>query len=380
MEPQGRRGFLLGWVLTFAAILLFLHFFMGPPAPGGISYSEFKELLRAGTVADVVLGSERITGTIDVADPDRLARLLPEATRDRLVRDNGRFSTVRVEDPTLVEELEAMGYEVKPLVLARTGKIPDDASVVVVAGPRSDFFGPEVDALDGYLGRGGKLLVMLDPPVRPGQQDPEALKRFLGKQGIQVATNVVIEMNPLRQMATGSADVVIIDAFESHPITRDLKIVALFPGVRSVTLADKPPTGVVGQRLAVTSQDSFGETDFAALRRGEAKPDAGDARGPLPVAVVATRDKARVVAYGTSLLAVNQYFAQPGNRDLVLNTVPWLAEEEHLISIQPMDTKSTPVFLSAQQKQTVQWLAIGVVPGVFLLGGIVAVVRRRSAK
>ena len=276
--------------------------------------------------------------------------------------------------------MEGVGYEVKPLLLARAGKIPDDASVVIVAGPRSDFFGPEVDALEAYVGRGGKLLVMLDPPVRPGQQDPEALKRFLGKYGIQVGSNVVIEMNPLRQMATGSADVVIIDAFEPHPITRDLKIVALFPGARSVTVADKPPAGVTGQRLAVTSRDSFGETDFAALRRGEAKPDAGDPRGPLPVAVVATRDKSRIVAYGTSLLAVNQYVGQPGNRDLLLNTVSWLAEEENLISIRPKDTRATPVFLNAQQKQAAVWLPIVVLPGLAVVGGIVAAVRRRSIK
>jgi ABC-type uncharacterized transport system involved in gliding motility auxiliary subunit len=276
--------------------------------------------------------------------------------------------------------LEGVGYEVKPLVLARTGKIPDDASVVIIAGPRSDFFGPEVDALDAYVGRGGKLLVMLDPPVRPGQQEPEALKRFLAKYGIQAGSNVVIEMNPLRQMATGSADVVIIDAFEPHPITRDLKIVALFPGARSVALADKPPAGVMGQRLAVTSRDSFGETDFAALRRGEAKPDAGDPRGPLPVGVVATRDKARVVAYGTSLLAVNQYIAQPGNRDLVLNTVSWLAEEENLISIRPKDTKATPMFLTSQQSQAVNWLPLVVLPGLAVAGGIIAAVRRRSIK
>ena len=93
-----------------------------------------------------------------------------------------------------------MSYDVKPLVLARSGKIPDDASVVVIAGPRSDLFGPELDALDAYVGRGGKLLVMLDPAVRPGQQEPEALKRFLGKYGIQPGNNVVIEANPLTHL------------------------------------------------------------------------------------------------------------------------------------------------------------------------------------
>jgi ABC-type uncharacterized transport system involved in gliding motility auxiliary subunit len=276
--------------------------------------------------------------------------------------------------------LEAVNYEVKPLVLARTGQVPDDASVVVVAGPRSDLFGPEIDALDGYLGRGGKLLVLLDPPTRPGQQDPESLKRLLVRYGITVGSNVVIELNPLKQMATGAADLVIVDTFEPHAITRDLRIVALFPSARTVGLVDKLPDGVSGQRLAVTSQESFAETDLAAIRRGQANPDPDYPRGPLPVAVVATRDKARIVAFGTSLLAVNQYISQPGNRDLFLNAVSWLAEEEDQISIRPRDTRQTPVFLSAQQQQAVFWIPVVILPALAVAGGIVAVVRRRAAK
>ena len=44
--------------------------------------------------------------------------------------------------------------------------MPADASDVVVAGPQTDLFGPEVDALRRYLARGGKLLFLLDPPGR----------------------------------------------------------------------------------------------------------------------------------------------------------------------------------------------------------------------
>ena len=80
-------------------------------------------------------------------------------------------------------------------------------------------------------------------------------------------------MNPLKQMATGAADLVIVDTFEPHPITRDLRIVTLFPATRTVGVAAKLPTGVTGQRLGMTSRDSFAETDLAALRRGEARPD-----------------------------------------------------------------------------------------------------------
>ncbi len=93
---------------------------------------------------------------------------------------------------------------------------------------------------------------------------------------------------------------------------------------------------------------------------------------------MARKDKARIVVYGTSNLASNQFLNLQGNRDFFLNTVSWLAEEEDQISIRPKDAKQTPVFLNANQAQLVFLLPVVVVPGLVLLGGIVAVVRRRA--
>src|SRR5262249_49344683 len=42
-------------------------------------------------------------------------------------------------------------YTVDKVVLAQTGAVPDDASVVVIAGPKTDFFPNEIDALKKYL-------------------------------------------------------------------------------------------------------------------------------------------------------------------------------------------------------------------------------------
>jgi ABC-type uncharacterized transport system involved in gliding motility auxiliary subunit len=98
------------------------------------------------------------------------------------------------------------------------------------------------------------------------------------------------------------------------------------------------------------------------------------------VAAVATRDKARIVVYGTSNLASNQFLNVQGNRDFFLNTVSWLAEQEDLISIRPKDTRQTPVFLTSQQAQAVFLIPVVVLPGIVLVGGIVTLVRRRAAK
>jgi len=98
-----------------------------------------------------------------------------------------------------------------------------------------------------------------------------------------------------------------------------------------------------------------------------AQPDPQDLNGPLTVAAVATLDKARIVVYGTSSIAANQFLNIQGNRDFFLNTVSWLAEEEDQISIRPKDVKQTPVFMSSNQAQAVFLLPIVVLPALVLV-------------
>jgi ABC-type uncharacterized transport system involved in gliding motility auxiliary subunit len=191
----------------------------------------------------------------------------------------------------------------------------------------------------------------------------------------------VIEVNPIGRLFGIGPEVPIVQEYTSHPITRDLTgISTLFPLTRSVTPAKTPPSGVSVQPLARTSPDSWGETDRASLQAGQVKPDPADPRGPLAVAVVATKDKARLVVYGTSNLAANQFLNLQGNRDFFLNTVSWLAEEEDLISIRPKETRQAPVFLTALQAQAVFLIPVVVLPGLILLGGVVTLVRRRASQ
>jgi ABC-type uncharacterized transport system involved in gliding motility auxiliary subunit len=271
--------------------------------------------------------------------------------------------------------LERSNYEVKPLVLAREGKVPDDAAAVILPGPKTDLFPPEFEALDAYVGKGGKLLIMANPFQNEG------LKKWVAKYGVELGDNLIIEPSPLGRLFGIGPEVPIVQQYESHPITRDMGGVStLFPLTRTVSAAKTPPPGMTVRPLAQTSPQSWGETNRDALQRGEAQPDPQDPRGPLSVAAVATKDKSRLVVLGTSNLASNQFLNLQGNRDFFLNMVSWLAEEEDQISIRPKDAKQTPVFLSAQQWQAVFLLPVVVLPALMLVAGIVVVVRRRAAK
>jgi ABC-type uncharacterized transport system involved in gliding motility auxiliary subunit len=157
-------------------------------------------------------------------------------------------------------------------------------------------------------------------------------------------------------------------------------IMTIFPLSRTIDPAKTPPAGVSVLSLVKTSNQSWAETNRAALEKGQINPDPEDPKGPLSLAAVATKDKARIVVYGTSEVASNQFLNFQGNRDFFMNTVSWLAEEEGQIAIRPKDTKQTPVFLSAQQAQASFLLPVVLLPAIPIVGGIIAVVRRRSAK
>jgi len=336
----------------------------------------------------VVLETKDRSEKVLDAEEEKLTNGLVKLTREGkrvvyVVQGHGEHDLGSTDRPGFSEAKAAMeraNYEVKPLALARQDKIPDDAAVVIVPGPRTELLAPEVTALETYIGRGGKLLVMVDPGI-VGNVQADGLLRLLGKFGFELGNNLVIELNPIGRLFGIGPEVPIIQQYEPHPITRDMTgITTLFPLTRTVEAVKTAPTGVVVTPLAKTSAESWAETDRASLQAGQVKPDPQDPKGPVTVAAVATKDKARIVVYGTSSLAANQFLNLQGNRDFFLNTVSWLAEQEDLIAIRPKDTRQTPVFLTSQQAQVAFFVPVVVLPGLILAGGIFTFVRRRAAR
>jgi gliding motility-associatede transport system auxiliary component len=336
----------------------------------------------------VVLETKTRSEKVTDAEEEKLTNGLLKVTREGkrvvyVVQGHGEADLANTERPGFSEAKTAMersNYEVKPLALARLAKIPDDAAVVIVPGPRTEFFPPEIDALDGYLGKGGKLLLMVNPPFPQRVQD-DAVKRLAARYGVDLGDNLVVELSPIGRIFGIGPEVPIVQQYEPHPITRDLNgVTTLFPLTRTVNAAKTLPSGVNVQPLAKTSPDSWGESSRQEIESGQVKPDPDEPHGPLTIAAVATKDKTRVLVYGTSNVATNQFLNLQGNRDFFLNGVSWLAEEEDQISIRPKDTKQTPVFLSSQQAQAVFWLPVVILPGLAIVGGIVAVARRRAAQ
>ena len=80
-------------------------------------------------------------------------------------------------------------------MLAQTNEIPADATVLVVAGPRTDLLEQEVPLLDELPApRSGKLLVLLDPPDDLKEPAPmPRLDGLLKEWGIDATESVVVD-------------------------------------------------------------------------------------------------------------------------------------------------------------------------------------------
>ncbi|MDQ3487349.1 MAG: ABC transporter, partial [Acidobacteriota bacterium] len=87
--------------------------------------------------------------------------------------------------------------------------------------------------------------------------------------------------------------------------------------------------------------------------------------------------ESRVVVMGDSDFASNRWLGISGNRDLFLNSVNWLAQQENLISIRARDPEDRRITLSADQDRRIFWITIFIIPGLILLMGIQAWWRRR---
>ena len=131
--------------------------------------------------------------------------------------------------------LTSDNFVVEKLVLAQTTEVPADADVVVIAGPRTDFLAPEIDLLKAYLGRGGKLLIMLDPVLKPDTPQPAQLLALLKDWGIDAPNDVVLDVSGMGRLIGTDESVPVAASYPPHAITQEFNLLTAYPLARSMS-------------------------------------------------------------------------------------------------------------------------------------------------
>ena len=295
---------------------------------------------------------------------------------------------------TIAEAMTTDNFETAKLTLAQAGKVPDDATVVVVAGPKTDLLAPEAEALRQFLARGGKVALLVDPPDK-GTATPLTNVLALAREwGVDLGNNIVVDASGLGQLIGTDASVPVAMPV-SHPITKDFGVMTAFPLARSAKPIEGGSQGRVAQQFLETSPQSWGESDMAGLYatgRPERNPDRGDMAGPVAIASAvsapaanapapatpdAPKPESRVVVVGDSDFASNRAVGIQGNREIFLNLSNWLAQQEDLIAIRPRDPQDRPVTMTADKQQMVFWLTMVIVPLMLFANAVRVFWKRR---
>ena len=301
-----------------------------------------------------------------------------EGSGEHRIEDSDRSGYSRLKDLLSKEE-----YQTQSVNLVVKADIPSTCLVLVVAGPESDYQQPEVGAITKFVESGGRALFLLDPPLKIGREqiaDNDALSQALQSWGVTPDKNLIIDLNPIGQMAGLGPQVALVTSYDSHAIVNDLKrTVTGFPLSRSLEIKNGDKTTI--EKLFSSSDSSLATTK---LDSPDINPkDPKNTNGPLLLAAAGTynsgkeNSQGRFVVMGSSSWAANSFIGFNGNRDLALNTINWLASDEDLISIRPKERDDRRITLTQAQMSWVRITSQFLLPLLVIFAGVSVWWRRR---
>ncbi|HEV2397186.1 MAG TPA: GldG family protein [Candidatus Sulfotelmatobacter sp.] len=274
-------------------------------------------------------------------------------------------------------------YETKSVDLLSKAEVPSECTTLVVAGPTKNYQQPEVEAIKKYVEGGGRAFFMIDPPLKLGHDeiaDNDALTNLLQSWGVTLDKDLVLDLNPLGQIAGVGPQVALVTRYASHPIVDQMGGTATgFPLSRSLEVKNTDKTTV--QKLFDSSGTSVATNDLSSPKINVNDPK--NKKGPLTLAAAGTyntgkeNSQGRFVVVGSSTWAANRFIEFNGNDDLASNAVNWLSSDEDLISIRPKAPDDRRITMTGRQLAWVRAVSQFGLPFVVVIMGVTVWWKRR---
>ena len=317
----------------------------------------------------IVTGQERkqifyLTGhgELDIADAEADSR--------------GGFANARVG-------MNNDNYNVFPLSLIQNSEIPDTAAAIIVAGPKRDLSNKEFDLLSEYLRLGGRMLLLLEP------NPPQTFRDLLAQWAIKVEDGTIVDIG---SSLAGQPQTVLIQSAQysnQEPVDAITALVeqSYFVGATSIIPSlpqDEMPSTIQLYPVAtstmlscMTLDEEVNECPNADYR---VRIPAFAMQGIAPINVnpdPSAKSQTKMVILGDRDFASNFHINSIGNRDLLLNSVNWLAEDYALASVRSKPVASRRLIVTGREMQLIRGMSWFVLPALMALLAGVAWWRRR---
>jgi ABC-type uncharacterized transport system involved in gliding motility auxiliary subunit len=340
-----------------------------------------------------------IDGELDIRYKDRSERLkvLSETelsnallrlsrTRERIVAflegDGERqpLGKANADLGTFVAGLADRGLRAVPLPLAHTGKVPENADLVVVANPRVALAPAVANELVDYIERGGNLLWLTEPDENAGL---DALAKALS---IRVLPGTVVD-------ASGSAfglndpSFVALAKYPPHAITRGFLLTTLLPQPAALAQLADPRWDL--KPILRSSDKSWNETGHIP-KAGESSDtirqdaDAGEIPGPLDLGFALSRisprpdrKEQRVVVIGDGDFLSNSFLGNGGNREFGQRVFDWVNGDDDQINVPDKSAPDRTLSLTQAELGALSVVFLLALPLVLAGSGMLIWWRRR---
>lgn len=278
----------------------------------------------------------------------------------------------------LLNQIYKENIELISLDLTTSAAIPENAGALMILGPMVDFTEDEIALLEEYVAEGGDVLILLSTLG----ENMTRFTHFLSEYGIGIQEGVVFEADtnyyysyPYYLIADYSAAIVTEGLSDPKlPV-----LLAQCVGMEQLEAA----AGVTVTPLLYTSDTAYSKTNTAEMESFDMEE--GDIYGPFILGMQAQLSHAdgtssNLLVYGTEfLMDENVNLATSGsNYSLFVNSLKWIMGHENTVGVEAKSYTYNEVILFSQNRILIfQIVLLGVIPGLFLVAGIILFVRRR---
>jgi ABC-type uncharacterized transport system involved in gliding motility auxiliary subunit len=275
------------------------------------------------------------------------------------------------------DALRGKGLKVQALNLAKTGNIPDNTSVLVLAGTMQEPLAGESQLLQAYVAKGGALLWLND-------SDSKADIAPLSKE-LAITWQKGVVIDPVAQELQLPAGFYVPGGYPPNPVTQGFDQYTLYPLAEAVS-ADK---GTTWNAIPLLNSSDHSWLETEPKMGGEVQYDGKDIKGPLNVGLTLMREHKdavdakgraqRIALIGNANFLTNTYLAQQGNQQFGINLVQWLASRDSQLNIDIPKAPDTSLNMPSWAVAAISISFVALLPLLLIGYGVMRwVVRRRK--
>ena len=278
------------------------------------------------------------------------------------------------------EALERDNLETETLSLLNSETVHEEVSCILVNSPSTDISETERDMLLDFMERGGRVLIISGTAEE--EQLPN-LKSVMENYGISVLEGVVVEENTDNYVYGNP--VLLMPEMNSSDITDPLmedNYQVVVPVSKALDVSEVSEDVTVTSLLE-SSEESFLKDEGYDIETYE--QEEGDIQGPLTLAALVTKDleddqQMQLVWIASSMMLEEAYnsYSSDANEDFILNVLEMMCEKDDSISVRSKSLTNEYLTISTADSSMIKVATMGVIPGIYLITGIVVAVRRRK--